>query len=77
MPPSGQGLTALVMLNIPAGFDHSKFARTALSAFTFRSRRRVRAYSVRDAFVADPEFGSVPTEELLDICLRGRPSGAD
>jgi gamma-glutamyltranspeptidase/glutathione hydrolase len=69
MPPSGQGLTALVMLNILAGFDHSKFAPDSAERFHLQIEAARRAYSVRDAFVADPEFGSALTEELLTFAF--------
>jgi gamma-glutamyltranspeptidase/glutathione hydrolase len=65
MPPSGQGLTALVMLNILAGFDHSRFAPNGAERFHLQIEAARRAYAVRDAFVADPEFADVPTDELL------------
>jgi gamma-glutamyltranspeptidase/glutathione hydrolase len=64
-PPNGQGLTALIALNILEGFDLS--ARDALST----ERLHLMIESLRLAFadsrwyVADPKFSNIPLEELL------------
>ena len=64
-PPNGQGITALIALNILEGFD--------LSSFDFLSTERLHLMieSMRLAFadsrwyVADPTFSSAPMKELL------------
>jgi gamma-glutamyltranspeptidase / glutathione hydrolase len=65
MPPSGQGLTALVMLNILSGFDHAVLEPEGPMRFHLQIEAARRAYLVRDTFIADPDFADVPTEELL------------
>ncbi|MDN8618165.1 gamma-glutamyltransferase [Variovorax ginsengisoli] len=65
MPPSGQGLTALLMLNILAGFDHSGFEPAGADRFHLQIEACRLAYGARDAYVADPAFAEVPVQELL------------
>lgn len=65
IPPSGQGLTALVMLNILAGFDMAGMDPVGADRFHLQIEASRLAYAVRDSYVADPAFGHVPVEELL------------
>jgi len=65
MPPSGQGLSALLMLNILAGFDHSGFEPAGADRFHLQIEACRLAYGARDAYVADPAFAEVPVQELL------------
>ena len=63
-PPNGQGVIALLMLHILAGFaadaDPIGADRVHLEVEAARL-----AYSVRDAVLADPAQASVPVEQLL------------
>jgi gamma-glutamyltranspeptidase/glutathione hydrolase len=72
MPPSGQGLTALVMLNILSGFDHAAIEPEGPMRFHLQIEAARRAYLVRDTFIADPQFADVPTEELLSMSFADR-----
>jgi len=65
IPPSGQGLTALVMLNILSGFDHAGLDPLGADRLHLQIEATRLAYSVRDTYVADPAFGEVPVDELL------------
>jgi gamma-glutamyltranspeptidase/glutathione hydrolase len=65
IPPSGQGLTALVMLNILAGFDHNGLDPVGAARFHLQIEAGRLAYAVRDTYVADPAFAEVPVEALL------------
>ncbi len=65
LPPNGQGLAALQMLNILEGYD--------LAALGFGSREHIHyfveakklAFEDRAKFYADPAFAKVPVTELL------------
>jgi gamma-glutamyltranspeptidase/glutathione hydrolase len=64
-PPNGQGITALLALNLLEGFD--------LAAMPMLSARRLHlqiealrlAFADSRWFVSDPAFGAIPLEELL------------
>jgi gamma-glutamyltranspeptidase / glutathione hydrolase len=72
MPPSGQGLTALVMLNILSGFDHASIEPEGPMRFHLQIEAARRAYQVRDTFIADPQFANVPTQALLSTSFADR-----
>lgn len=63
-PPNGQGLAALLGLNLLARLGPAASPSSAVDW-----HRRIEAvklaYADRDAFVADPEHADVPTAELL------------
>lgn len=65
LPPNGQGLAALEMLNImersPAG-DHEALSADALH---LKIEAQKLAYADLARFVGDPRFGPVPVAELL------------
>ncbi len=64
-PPNGQGITALIALNLLEGFDLASF--TSLS--TERTHLMIEALRLAFAdsrlYVADPVFSKAPVEELL------------
>jgi len=64
-PPNGQGLTALLALNILEGFDLSACA--CLSAERLHLMIEALRLAFADArwYVADPQFSNIPVEELL------------
>ena len=65
IPPSGQGLTALLMLNILEGFDHREFDPAGADRFHLQIEASRLAYGIRDTYVADPAFADVPVETIL------------
>jgi len=65
IPPSGQGLTALVLMRILEGFSFANLDPAGADRFHLQIAATQLAYSVRDAFVADPAFADVPVDELL------------
>src|SRR5215475_4257735 len=64
-PPNGQGLTALLTLNILEGFDLSSMdARPDLYYHTLIEATKL-AFADRNKNIADPAFVKVPVTELL------------
>ena len=65
IPPPGQGIAALQMLNILEGFDLSGLDPLGADRFHLEAEAKKLAY--RDLYekIGDPEFAKIPTEELL------------
>jgi gamma-glutamyltranspeptidase/glutathione hydrolase len=66
LPPNGQGLTALVMLNILERFDIGTLEPVGPERFHLALEAARLAYAVRDAHIADPDHMRTPTPSLLD-----------
>jgi gamma-glutamyltranspeptidase/glutathione hydrolase len=66
LPPSGQGLVALVLLNILENFDLAKRAPDGAERLHLALEAARLAYAVRDTHIAEPAFMRIPTASLLD-----------
>ncbi len=65
MPPNGQGITVLQMLNILENFDFSKITYgSAEHVHLFTEAKRL-AYEDRAKYYADPDFAKIPVNELI------------
>jgi gamma-glutamyltranspeptidase/glutathione hydrolase len=64
-PPNGQGLVALLMLNILAGFDLSQYAPLSVERLHLQIEAARLAYRDRDLYVADPAQATLPVADLL------------
>ena len=64
-PPNGQGLVPMLMAKGLEGFNLSSFPSMSAQRFHLQAEFARLAYAERDAFVADPRTGTVPTEWLL------------
>lgn len=65
IPPNGQGITALIALNILEGFDLRAMAsKPDLYYHTLIEATRL-AFADRNRYIADPKFARVPVRELL------------
>ena len=65
LPPNGQGITALEMLNILEGFDIASMDHQGPEYLHLLMEAKKLAFSDRDDFIADPEFEEIPIDELL------------
>jgi gamma-glutamyltranspeptidase/glutathione hydrolase len=65
LPPNGQGITALEMLNILEGYDINSLGHNSPEYLHILIEAKKVAFSDRDFFVTDPEFEDVPLERLL------------
>jgi gamma-glutamyltranspeptidase/glutathione hydrolase len=66
LPPNGQGLAALVLLNILERFDLASLDPLGPERFHIQLEAARLAYAVRDIHVADPAFMRVSVPALID-----------
>lgn len=65
IPPNGQGVTALIMLNILSHFDLSSLDPLGAARIHLEMEAQRLAFQLRDSFVADMDFEDVPVSEML------------
>ncbi len=65
IPPNGQGITALIMLNILSGFDLASLDPRGVERLHLEIEASRLAYRARDDHVADPRYAQVPVGDLL------------
>lgn len=65
IPPPGQGISVLQMLNVLEGYDLRKFGPDSADWWHLFLEAKKLAYADRAKFYADPEFAQVPTRELV------------
>jgi gamma-glutamyltranspeptidase/glutathione hydrolase len=66
LPPNGQGVTALVLLNILERFEMDKLDPVGAERFHIALEAGRLAYAVRNTHVADPAFMRTTPQALLD-----------
>lgn len=66
LPPSGQGLTALVLLNVLENFDLAALDPLGPERFHLALEAARLAYALRDDLIADPSHMQVSVPALLD-----------
>ncbi|MGI8866405.1 MAG: gamma-glutamyltransferase family protein, partial [Rubrobacteraceae bacterium] len=78
IPPPGQGIAALQMLNILEGFEMSEFGTMSAERIHLEVEAKKLAFKDLHDKIGDPEFADIPTNDLLseDYAseLRGRIS---
>jgi gamma-glutamyltranspeptidase / glutathione hydrolase len=65
MPPNGQGIAALLMLNILGKFDFSQAQQNSADVLHTEIEAKKLAYADMLRYVADPRFSKVPVAALL------------
>jgi gamma-glutamyltranspeptidase/glutathione hydrolase len=65
IPPNGQGIAALEMLNIMEGFPLGQYGPNSADALHVLIEAKKLAYADLIKFVADPKFGKVPISGML------------
>lgn len=65
IPPNGQGLTALIALNILEGFALKQLERDSTQSYHLQIEAIKLAFADAQRYIADPECADVPTEALL------------
>lgn len=65
LPPNGQGITVLEMLNLLEGFDFSKISFGSAEHIHLFVEAKKLAYEDRAKYYADPEFAKIPVDELI------------
>ena len=64
-PPNGQGIVALIMLNILKGFNLAKLDPNGEERMHLEAEASVLAYRDRNGLIADPDVKEIPTKHLL------------
>ncbi len=65
LPPNGQGIAALQMLNILEGFDLKSLGPKSAEYVHLFAETKKLAFADRAKFYADPTFHRLPTQELI------------
>ncbi|MGH2457964.1 MAG: gamma-glutamyltransferase family protein [Chloroflexota bacterium] len=65
IPPNGQGVAALLALNIIEGFDLASLRRESVDAYHLQIEAMKLAFADAYRYVADPEQVTVPTAGML------------
>jgi len=65
IPPNGQGITALIMLNVLKHFGVGRFDPMSSERYHLQLEAQRLAFEARDMYVADPQYADVPVERLL------------
>lgn len=72
IPPNGQGVTALIMLNILKEFNLDGLDPVGPERIHLEMEAQRLAFEMRDAWVADQDFGDVPVAAMLSKATASR-----
>jgi gamma-glutamyltranspeptidase/glutathione hydrolase len=75
LPPNGQGVAALSMLNIMERFPIADYGHNSAAAMHVMIEAKKLAYADMAKYVGDPRFGAVPVTEMLSKDLAERRAG--
>jgi gamma-glutamyltranspeptidase/glutathione hydrolase len=65
IPPNGQGLTALLMLNLVEGMNLRGWGHNSADYLHHLVEAKKLAFADRNHYIADPTFARIPLEKLL------------
>ncbi len=65
LPPNGQGIVALEMLNILEGYDLAAMGHNSAEYIHLLTEAKKLAYTDRDTFVTDLDVRKLPVEQLI------------
>jgi gamma-glutamyltranspeptidase/glutathione hydrolase len=65
IPPNGQGLTALLMLNLLEGMDLKGWGHNSAPYLHHLVEAKKLAFADRNRYIADPSFARIPLDRLL------------
>ena len=65
LPPNGQGIAALQILNVVEGYEVGKFGFGSVDHLHFFLEAKKLAFSDRAKFYADPKFNKIPVSSLI------------
>ncbi len=77
IPPNGQGIAALVALNILEGFDIARLPRESVESYHLQLEAIKLAFADAATYVADPEHAEVPVEVAARQSVCGVTPQAD
>ena len=72
LPPNGQGIAVLQMLNLLEPYDLKSMGPQSAEALHLMIEAKKLAYEDRAKFYADPEFAKVPVAELISKAYAAR-----
>jgi gamma-glutamyltranspeptidase/glutathione hydrolase len=72
IPPSGQGLTALIAFNILSQFGLRRHGPQSVERHHLEIEAMKLAWDLRNRHIADPAFAEVPVAELLSSAMAAR-----
>jgi gamma-glutamyltranspeptidase/glutathione hydrolase len=75
LPPNGQGIAALSMLNIMENFPLKDYGPNSAAALHVTIEAKKLAYADMAKYVGDPRFGPVPVAEMLSKDLAKKRAG--
>ena len=65
LPPNGQGITALMILNVLEGFDLAAYEYGSAGYYHLLIEATKQAFADRDRYIADPACADIPVSGLL------------
>lgn len=65
LPPNGQGIAALSMLNLMEHFPLGDYGHNSAAALHVMIEAKKLAYADMERYVGDPKFSAIPTETLI------------